>query len=384
MLDTQIVAVPAESRKVAEWLRTAVDPLTNSADRTQQVRGDSEQEWIGEAADLAREHLVDLRHRADEVADMTNGYARTLSGYADAMEQAIGHMAEARAIAQGAGLAIIESVITDPPTSADPGKGGPGHRLVEDRPGYAADVADRQAKIEAYKKAEQKVLTAREIQQRAEEELQKFVDTNLEKSWVTGFSAIASYTGGHLKLNKEWRALASKSAGIADTAEELLNDPYLNPHARSRLLGIVAQYRTAATTPAMGSRDASTMAAALERLPASMRAPLMAELPIGAEGFRAGLPGLALTTVSAGMDIAAGKDAGKIVGTNAGSTVAGAVAGGAIATFGGGPVAVAVGGTIVGNVVATGLGYVYDGIKSGDNPAYTTENGQYRTPPMSR
>lgn len=384
MLDTLIVAVPAEARKTAEWLRGAADPIAHSGDRAQQVRSDSEQEWTGQAGDLARERLGELRQKADAVAEMANGYVRAFNEFADAMDKAIAQMTEARAIAEGAGIAVIESVIQDPSWAADPGKGGPGHSRTESKPGHAAEVAERQAKIDAYKKAEEKVLTARDIQRRAEKELEKFVDGYLQKSWVTAPTVITSYTGGHLKANKAWRELAAKNAGIADTAEKLLEDPYLTPDARTRLLGITAKYRTDATTPAIGSRDASTVAAMVEKLPASLRGPLMAELPIGAEGFRAGVPGLALTGLSVWSDLESGKDPGRTIGTNAGSTVAGVVAGGAIAVLGGGPIAVTVGGSVVGTLVSTGLGYAYDGIASGENPSYTTENGQHRTPPMSR
>ncbi|MDI2031576.1 hypothetical protein QFW96_23310 [Saccharopolyspora sp. TS4A08] len=307
MLDTLIVAVPAEARRTAEWLRGAAEPLAHSGDRAQQVRSDSEQEWLGEAGDLARERLAELRQRADDITEMTASYVRALDGFADAIDKALAQMTEARDIAESAGLAVIESVIQDPPSSADPGKGGPGHSRVQDQPGHAAEVAERQAKIDAYRRAEQKVLTARDIQRRAEEELEKFVDGYLAKSWVTVPTMITTYTGGHLKANKEWRALAAKNGATADVAEKLLKDPYLTAEARTRLLGVVAKYRTDAEHPAIGSRDASTAAAMAEKLPPSLKRALTSELPLGADGFRAGYPGLALTTFSVAEDIAKSK-----------------------------------------------------------------------------
>jgi hypothetical protein len=307
-----------------------------------------------------------------------------MPSYADAMDQAIAQMTEARAIAEAAGLTVTDAVIQDPPASAEPGKGGPGYRHIQDQPGHAADVAVRQAKIDAYKRAEQKVLTGRDIQKRAEEELQKWVSAQWEKAWITAPSMIASYTRGHLKGNVKWHELAAKNAGVADTASKLLNDPYLTPQARAKLIGIVDKYRVDSWVPEDPARTNSAAAQAIDKLPKTLQAPLLAELKLGPEGFRAGFPGLALSTVSVVTDLAQGKDPGKTIGTSAGSTVAGVIAGGVISTFGGGPILVTVGGTVVGNAVATGLGWVYDEIKSGEHPAYTTPDGQYRTPPMSR
>jgi hypothetical protein len=182
----------------------------------------------------------------------------------------------------------------------------------------------------------------------------------------------------------KWHELAAKNANIADAASKLLNDPYLTPQAREKMTGVVDKYRVDSWVPEDPARTNSAAAKAIDKLPRSLQIPLLAELKVGPEGFRAGLPGLLFTGVAVGTDIASGKDPGKTVGTSIGSTVAGVIGAGVISTFGGGPILVTVGGTVIGNVVATGLGWVYDGIASGENPSYTTPNGQPRTPPFSR
>lgn len=382
-LDILVLAEPQEVRNTADWLRGIASSSESGTSQVHSVRSASEGDWQGAAGDAMRAKLEELGKRGDGVADLIRALAGALVVYADEMDTVRRRMNDAREIATREGLTVTAAEILDPPSwSADPSKAGPGYNVVQNEPDHAAKVADRQRKIDAYHAASQSVTAGRETQDQAESALNSFLSGQLDKAWVTAPVAFSGWAGVQIKANQTWTAAAENNGKIAAMADEAMKDPKVPAATRKALIGVYAQYKTDAENRPTGSAADSKSARALGKMPTWAQKILSSG--VGNEHFKLGGVGGILTGVSIGQDIYQGKDAGKSIGTNAVGTGASVIAGGAASIAGGSAVLTVGVPLVVGTVVTTGAGWVYDEIASGKNSAYTTPNGSFRTPPMSR
>lgn len=382
-LNILVLAVPQDARDTATWLRSVASPAESSTSVVHNVRSSSEADWTGQAGETMRTALSEVGCRGDAVVEMARSFADALNLYADGIDTVHRRMHHARQVAIKGGLTVTSTEIHDPPSwTADPGKGGPGYSLVENQPDHDAKVAARQAKIDAYREAEQHVKAGRDTQLRTESALEKFISSQFEKGWVTVPTAISGWAGVYIQTNATWKATAASHARMAVAMQQVMEDPLTPAATRQEMLGTYIKHKVDAENPYKGSAADRWPARTMDKLPGWLQKTITSG--IGPEHFRLNFGGAALSGVSAGIDIASGKDPGKVAATSTTSTVASMTAAG-VGTITGGGALLTVGVPLVaGTVVATGAGWVYDKIASGQSPSWTTDNGQFRTPPMSR
>lgn len=355
-------------RLLAEWLDNGSEAVHHAGSAAIGARSDAERDWNGGSGEAFQDVMARAARGIDDVASDMAAARDSVTAFADDMDTVLARMAQARQVAEQAGLEVVGVEIRDPgPAPAAPpplpaaGSATPEQQREHTAAQSAVDI--HQAKVNAYDQASQIVNEARGTESAAVRQLAKFGNEQLGKAPFTFADISSGLAGEAIKRTSKFRALAASYGRYAECALRLTAGKAVTDPAFVRAARLHAQF--AAKQGALLDDAARTLPArTLDKLPGWAKRGLTTHvddfaLKGGSTAGRVGkaifgkvpIAGLFITAASTGYDISQGKNPVQSVA----SGLSGLASGAAVGSLIGGPL-----GIVAGGIVGAGVGYVVD------------------------
>ncbi|TDC93061.1 hypothetical protein [Actinomadura sp. 7K507] len=338
-LQTKVEGDPGSIRSTAEWLGTMSGRLDEGARLTHQAGTGSKGGWDGPASEGFRSTVEGVRPRIAAIADEYDDVKGKLNAHADALSSVKKDMERAKTIATDAGLTVTGDTIHPPkkPPSPEP---------LGDNPSRSERTAHREAEAavteyndqeKAYKDAAEIVRAAREEEDKAIENLKRFLnvlsrnDTIFTGDLTSGLAGagFAAYANGAGRKESKFRGLQNKYETKAATARakyDALRNQRINRFRFVKRLtnsirqgSALASAQTAAQRAAGHGATANNYAAKASKFAKVGKAVPFVGAGIavlgGINDYTSGRESAAQAATSTGGGILAGAATGAVIGT---------------------------------------------------------------------